>query len=317
MKKFFIFVAFLLPISSISGAILTSNGTGGGNWTDANSWDGANTPADMASGDTLVIQAGDLITLSSLENFNGVIQIYGDFYLDNGKLFMDAASIIKLEAGSSISAEGTGQNEQITIGSNKITSSQINEIVPPDELTEESLPVKVIYFKALELPGSIKLEWGTTFEENFDYFTLERSFDGRIFSDHVKIFSKTASSSAIKKYQYIDEMPFPGLSYYRLKATDFDGSVEYHGIVSANLEDLEHDILIYANPATHNQITVSYNGNHESSYKVLNITGQVIEKGILIPGLNDIRISPTISNSIYFFQVEGMNATIIKKFVIR
>ena len=60
MKAIFIFiviVAIILPGIKCSAATLTSNDTGGGNWTDPNSWDGSNTPDDMSAGDTLVILA--------------------------------------------------------------------------------------------------------------------------------------------------------------------------------------------------------------------------------------------------------------------
>ncbi len=320
MKTIFIFiviVAIALPSKQSSAATLTSNGTGGGDWDATSSWDGANTPEDMSDGDTLVILASDVITITKNRSFNGVIQIYGTFSMDKGKLSMNSSSVIQLFAGSVIEALNNGQNEKINIGSSGIASDEINSIVTPTILTEATLPVEVIYFKATEMPGAIKLEWATSFEEDFDYFTLERSSDGRIFNDHVKIYSNTTLSSFTKKYEYIDEMPFPGLSYYRLKATDFNGSFEYHGVVSANLEDAEADILIYSNPNVRDHITISYNGVQESPFRIIDITGKMIEEGILMPGLNEIMISPSIHSSLYFIQVEGSSSPIVKKFVLR
>jgi hypothetical protein len=112
-------------------------------------------------------------------------------------------------------------------------------------------------------------------------------------------------------------MPFPGLSYYRLKATDLDGSYEYHGVVNANLGNIEPDVLIYPNPSIQDQITVSFNGIRKSEYRILEITGKVVEKGILVPGINEIIIPPSVNSSIYFLQVDGSGASIVKKFVIR
>ncbi len=54
-----------LPIIRSLAATLESNGTGGGDWENASSWDGSNTPADMSDGDTLVIFLGDTITINS------------------------------------------------------------------------------------------------------------------------------------------------------------------------------------------------------------------------------------------------------------
>ena len=60
---FIVIVVIALPGTKSSAATLTSNGTNGGDWDVAASWDNTNTPADMAAGDTLVIQLGDTITI--------------------------------------------------------------------------------------------------------------------------------------------------------------------------------------------------------------------------------------------------------------
>lgn len=339
MKTAFILIVIVAIVQSslkCSAATLTSNGTNGGDWDVAASWDNTSTPDDMSAGDTLVIQLGDTITIDGNASFTGVLQIYGVLILDNARLNLGAASVVQLAAGSDIIALNYGNNEFISIGSpsNKITSTYINDsLIKPNQLTNDNisdggcavtgdcdddpLPVRVMYFRAIEQSVVIKLEWATSFEENFDFFTIERSSDGRDFKDHTKIYSNTISSSLTKKYEYIDEMPFPGLSYYRLKATDLDGSYEYHGVVNANLENIEPDVLIYPNPTIKDQITVSYSGKQESAFRILNITGKEIGNGVLMPGLNEIIIYPSINSSIYFLQVDGSGSSIVKKFVIR
>jgi hypothetical protein len=332
---FIVIVVIALPGTQSSAATLTSNGTNGGDWDVAASWNNTNTPADLAAGDTLVIQLGDTITIDGNQSFSGVIEIDGVLVLDNARLNMpDTTSVVQFAPGSDIIALNEGQNEFISIGgqSNKISSTDLNNLIIPNQLTYESiagggcavtgdcddnpLPVDVIYFRAMEMQGSVKLEWATSFEENFDYFSLERSSDGYDFNEYAIIYSNTIVSSLTKKYDYIDEMPFPGLSYYRLKATDFDGSYEYHGVVSVNLEDIKPDVLIYPNPNVRDQITVSYNGEQDSDFTILNITGKLIGSGILVPGINEIRISPSIHSSVYFIRIEIPGSSIVKKFLI-
>jgi hypothetical protein len=329
------FIIFICPIFYSSADTLTSNGTGGGNWGNASSWDGTNSPGDMADGDTLVIQSGDTITITSpITSFNGVIQVYGILIFDSGKLTMDSNSSIQLATGSSIIALSSGQNDQIRIGdaNNKISSDDINNLTTPNQLTEGSLegggcavtgdceddplPVKIIYFKAVEDNGSVRLEWATSFEENFDYFTIERSSDGTSYYEYGNLFSRTKFSSSIKKYEFIDEMPFSGLSYYRLKATDFNGFFEYHGVVAVTMEDTGPKILIYPNPVRDNHISASYSGETETSYKILSITGGTIEKGILNPGINNIRFNTLLNQGIYFLQVEEP-FKISEKFIVK
>jgi hypothetical protein len=190
-------------------ATLESNGTGGGDWENASSWDGTNTPANMSDGDTLAISLGDTITIYSNLSFNGVVQIYGVLVFDKGKLNMDSNSSIQLATGSDIIALSSGQNDQIRIGdaNNKISVTEINNLVTPNQLTDGSLtgggcavtgdceadplPVKILYFKAIAEDGSVRLEWCTTFEKDFDFFTIERSNDGKYFKNHAKVYSLT------------------------------------------------------------------------------------------------------------------------------
>jgi hypothetical protein len=337
MGKYRFFLAamiFVLPIISVLAATLESNGSGGGDWGNASSWDGTNTPASMSDGDTLIIHLDDTITINSNLTFNGVIQIYGVLVFDKGKLNMDSNSVIQLATGSDIIALGSGQNDQIRIGdaNNKISVTEINNLVAPNQLTDGSLtgggcavtgdceadplPVKILYFKAYPENGSIRLEWCTTFEKDFDYFTLERSKNGTLFKTHAKVFSNIKNSSQNIKYKYIDELPFGGLSYYRLKATDMNGFSEYHDVIAVQLNESGPEILLYPNPVSENYIIVSYSGLKETFYKILNITGIKMEEGILHPGINRLQFNNPLESGYYFIQLED-SKEISRKFIVK
>ena len=178
------------------------------------------------------------------------------------------------------------------------------------------LPIELVNFYASYNNNLVKLTWKTVSEINFDFFTVERSFDGRTFSDYAIIFSKTEYTSTIKKYKFVDEMPFPGLSYYRLKATDFDGSFEYHGVVSVTFDDIQPNILLYPNPLVGNQFTASFSGKEETSYTIYKISGELIKSGMILPGINEIQFSTYMLKGVYFFKVEGFEI-ITKKIIIK
>ena len=331
---FYVILIIFLSVCNINAATLESNGTGGGNWGNASSWDGINTPGDMADGDTLVIQAGDTITITSNVTFNGVIQIYGVLVFDVGKLNMDSGSSIQLATGSDIISLSSGQNDQIRIGgaNNKISTDEINNLTTPNQLTEGSLtgggcavtldceddplPVEVIYFYATGHEKVVSLHWATSMEENFDFFTLERSSDGTSFYDLAFIYSKTEFTTSTKQYLFVDEMPLGGLSYYRLKATDFDGSFEYHGVVAVNRDNSNPDILIFPNPGTGDQFTISFSGKKATTFRVCKLTGEVVRQGILKPGINELGTVSTLSSGVYLIQVETQNI-ISKKIIVK
>ncbi|MBL7928480.1 MAG: hypothetical protein JNL47_03255, partial [Bacteroidia bacterium] len=89
--------------------------------------------------------------------------------------------------------------------------------------TENPLPVELLSFNAEYKNKNVLLEWITASELNNDYFSVQRSKDGKSFQDIARV-KGAGSSSSLKQYQIIDDNPLPDLSYYRLKQVDFDGS---------------------------------------------------------------------------------------------
>lgn len=91
------------------------------------------------------------------------------------------------------------------------------------------LPVELLYFKAEKLPASVQLHWSTASETNNDYFTVERSAVGIIFSDLATVKAGQLSTQP-RNYEVKDPAPLRGLNYYRLKQTDKDGKYSYSAI---------------------------------------------------------------------------------------
>ncbi len=97
----------------------------------------------------------------------------------------------------------------------------------------------VIITGAVALPVSFssfyaynnKLSFSTASETNNDYFTIERSGDGRTF-DAIGEIKGAGNSTEEKHYEFTDENPIQGINYYRIKQTDFDGQYSYSEIRS-------------------------------------------------------------------------------------
>ncbi len=73
--------------------------------------------------------------------------------------------------------------------------------------------------------------WNTASERNNSHFSIERSADGRNFTEIGKI-NGAGESSSSKTYTFNDPKPLKGINYYRLKQVDFDGKFEYSKVVS-------------------------------------------------------------------------------------
>ena len=110
------------------------------------------------------------------------------------------------------------------------------------------LPVELSSFTGKKVDQQALLSWTTASEENNDYFTLERSSDGRNFSPLAEIEGQGTSFSA-HTYEYLDQYPLSGTNFYRLKQTDLDGSFSYSAIVALDFRRGQ-TIQVYPNPVT-------------------------------------------------------------------
>lgn len=152
-------------------------------------------------------------------------------------------------------------------------------------------------------------------ELNNDYFTLERSLDGQNWVEVEEIVG-AGNSNNILSYQTVDLNPIQGLSYYRLKQTDFDGTYSYSNISAVKtLNTKLLDIKVYPNPTT-DKVLVS-NVTVEADLKVLNsigqnLTGKVTSKLNYTDDLLEIDLSG-IPNGLYHISVGNKTSTILKQ----
>lgn len=117
------------------------------------------------------------------------------------------------------------------------------------------LPVELLNFNALMSNRIVDLTWQTASEQNNDFFTVERSADGFDF-EPVLYKDGAGNSNTLLSYLVQDLKPLDGVSYYRLKQTDFDGAFEYSDIkVISNVEN--EQLLIYPNPSSIGKINFS------------------------------------------------------------
>jgi hypothetical protein len=143
------------------------------------------------------------------------------------------------------------------------------------------LLIELLSFEAKPNNGNIDIVWSTSAEINNDFFTIERSQDGINFEFVAKV-PGAGNSNTLIKYFTRDKKPFSGLSFYRLKQTDFDGQFKYSKIIAVNCKDkILKGVRIYPNPVT-SELTIEIPGNMETvNFEILSSTGAVVYKGNL------------------------------------
>ncbi|MCB0395216.1 MAG: T9SS type A sorting domain-containing protein [Flavobacteriales bacterium] len=139
----------------------------------------------------------------------------------------------------------------VNVGANTLTWNGVTSF---SEMTGgdggEVLPIKLLYFDAQLVNDSVQLNWKTATEINNHFFTVERSKDGINFEVLGKV-EGAGNSSTMRSYAAVDAYPYEGLSYYRLKQTDYDGRTETFSPVPVNNSDGTGYpfITIFPNPA--------------------------------------------------------------------
>ncbi|WP_436515638.1 T9SS type A sorting domain-containing protein [Ekhidna sp. To15] len=110
------------------------------------------------------------------------------------------------------------------------------------------LPVELISFEATALDDMVRLDWATATEINNDFFSVERSGNGE---DWVTIASVkgNGNSNQARDYHAIDRKPVQGLSYYRLKQTDYDGEYSHSEIRTVDLSSSLEVLFATPNPS--------------------------------------------------------------------
>ena len=146
------------------------------------------------------------------------------------------------------------------------------------------LPVELIYFNAFQDNNIVVLNWETATEINNDYFTIERSINGLDWNV-LNVLDGAGNSYSPLTYSTIDENPYNGTSYYRLKQTDFNGEYKYSQITAVNSSNELNDLHIHPNPAIDNVII---EGTEEELLliKMYNGIGQDITRLIKISLIN-------------------------------
>jgi Secretion system C-terminal sorting domain len=182
--------------------------------------------------------------------------------------------------GTHTAATGTVINP--TAGRTGLTATNLSNDfrIATTNLAATPLPIELIYFSAVLRNLMVELSWATASELNNDFFTIERSGSGEKF-ETVKTVKGKGTTNLKSIYQDIDEDPLPGISYYRLKQTDFDGNHTYSEVITIENNSATSQFKIYPNPIADNKFTLEMNGlcgSVEVPLSVINMQGVIVHQ---------------------------------------
>ena len=162
------------------------------------------------------------------------------------------------------------------------------------------LPVAFKYFDVQSINNVSKITFVTASETNNDYFSIERSVDGRTFErlDDIK---GAGSTTDEHQYTFIDDDPLPGINYYRVRQTDFDGRYNF-----SQVKVVRHHIkdnIVVLPSSTDGDISIATDID-DYRVAVYNSAGQQVAAFANLSGHQWINIQ-TLRPGLYFIQVNN------------
>jgi len=224
------------------------------------------------------------------------------------------AAIIPSASGTPVYTDGTGyatfvydcsQSPQLV--TTCVPAGCCTGLVPAKTI----LPVKLTAFTGrLETESSVRLDFTSALELNSYQYIVERSADGKTFTNVGTV--KAAGNSGYEvKYNFIDQVPGAGAYFYRLKMIDIDGSSEYSKVVYVNSKKGAGIVTkLFPNPFNSEVQLIgatSADLNTPGNIRVFNMSGQQI--GFRVVGANAIAIDPSAAKGMYFLKFRNSTNT--------
>ena len=127
-------------------------------------------------------------------------------------------------------------------------------------ITPIALPIELISFEGFCFKDRVFLNWKTASEHNNNYFSIDKSQDGYVWTNFA-IINGAGNTTMPVDYSYEDLNPYRGIGYYKLSQTDFNGETEQFNIISVScVNEFKDNVIAYPNPAT-NEFNILINNS--------------------------------------------------------
>ncbi len=312
-------IILLIVITGYSDSDAASgNAVSNSYWASSSTWSFNGSNRVPTCSDTLTISSSKTVTVNSQTSYACsspiIVYVYGTLQFTNGnKLDLPCGSVVFIMAGGTVkkSTAGGGSSTLISICGNVEWKAGDGPLYGVDTLGRVSpLPIDLISFGAKQNSSGVQLIWTTATEINNSYFTLERSSNGTTYSEIGSVRGAGNSTFSLN-YSYTDFSPLSGVSYYRLKQTDFDGKNETFKPIAINFKKSNQnsiDVEVLKNPFSDNiKLSITTQLKGESEIVIYNLSGNVVyNSNQFLSENNEINIDglSELTSGIYFLRIK-------------
>lgn len=174
------------------------------------------------------------------------------------------------------------------------------------------LPINLISFDGERVGRSAELKWKTASEVNNDYFSIERSIDGKNFRV-VGSVKGNGTTNEVHAYRFVDgEAPRTKL-YYRLKQTDYDGTATLSPIISLRSSGSVNG-LFALNQSSEGKVIEFHDKHEAATIMIFDIAGRIIFSQDLTDPAMSFILPAGFSRGLYLIQVKADGLSAVEKF---
>ncbi len=176
------------------------------------------------------------------------------------------------------------------------------------------MPIDLLEFNAENINTGIKLSWLTYKEIDNNLFEIQRLIEGEGFKAIGEI-KGGGTSFEQNQYDFLDNNPYNGVNYYRLKQINLDGSFVFTNIVSASFTNDKTSKLKIIPTLANDYIDLN-NINGDGKVIIINSMGLAIKQMNTHKDVNKLTIDITdLLSGPYFLIYSTSENTETQKFI--
>jgi hypothetical protein len=256
----------------------------------------------------------NLISAGSADIFLAKYNSSGDYVWAKsmGSISVESANSLAVDAGGNTHITGH-YNASVDLdpgaGTHSLTALNPSEFFIAVYSDPTALPIKLESFagRLIDNDAAVLLQWTTAIEENFAYFEIERSNDGKHLTNLGRV-TGCGNCNSGTAYSFTDHQPLTGKAYYRLKLVDKDGRTEYSKWISIFKNESGRSLVIYPT-VTNGRVDASYELTGPARKIGINIydaQGKVIQHSqqVLATGSNQLHFDLSAqAQGLYYIQL--------------
>lgn len=206
---------------------------------------------------------------------------------------------------------------EIQYSTSRLFAATFGRSIWVSPLEQTVVPVELIRFQAqlrqnakpdphnAKYTEGVLLTWQTAQEIRFNHFDIEKSSDSKTWQKRAEAKAKGQANA----YETIDEKPYYGVNYYRLKMVDNDGTFSYSKIVSVDwTKPTVTTWSLFPNPV---KDKLFLTGNEDVSgaqiVQIFNNLGQLVQQTTVQKLRNGLSVND-LANGTYFVELSNKQA---------